>query len=135
MISLIYVSTASHTMDAAEIAGLGTQASHNNVRCGVTGMLVHDGERFMQLLEGADRVVLATFARIKSDPRHGEIEVIRLEQGDERECPDWSMRALTMPLTESGSADEFAESLPEDMAADTRALFTSFAAAALKSDA
>lgn len=127
MLSLIYVSTASMAFDAAQLAALRSEAARNNVRCGITGMLVYDGQRFMQLLEGADRTVHATMKRIRRDGRHSQIEILREEDAAERECPDWSMRAFTMPLREPGSAEEFARSLPEDMRGETRLLFTSFA--------
>lgn len=132
MISLVYLSTSSADLSAEELAALQAQASRTNARCGVTGMLAYDGKRFIQLLEGAERVVNATMGRIQQDSRHQGISILRHEEIGERECPDWSMRVMALPLTEAGSASEFAASLPEEMAPETRMLFTSFASSARK---
>ena len=132
MISLVYVSTSSGALGAEELAALQAQASRTNARCGVTGMLVYDGARFLQLLEGAERVVNATMGRIQQDSRHRDHSILRRDEITERECPDWSMRAIALPLTAAGSATEFACSLPDEMAPETRMLFTSFASSAGK---
>lgn len=63
-----------------------------NAAHGLTGILVFDGERFLQYLEGPKQPVLALLERIAHDPRH--VNFFIQHQG---ECPgerlfrNWSM--------------------------------------------
>ena len=43
---------------------------------GITGVLVFDGERFAQWLEGPPARVLTLAARIEADPRHVDMRVV-----------------------------------------------------------
>ena len=57
----------------AEIAG---HARVKNARLGITGLLVFDGMRFCQHLEGTQKEVLKLTERIRNDPRHTGVEVL-----------------------------------------------------------
>ncbi len=87
---LIYVS-CSVSRSKVDIGPILEQSRHNNALDGVTGLLWTDCIRFIQVLEGSDDAVTATFARIKADPRHQDIEVVLHTQIDAREFGDWSM--------------------------------------------
>lgn len=127
MLSLIYVSTVGPQFREAELERLAQAAATINVANAITGMLAYNGTHFMQLLEGEAARVEETLERIAADPRHSGLVVIRRDERQARECPDWSMRAFLTPLTGAGSATEFAARLPETFATDTRVVFTSFA--------
>lgn len=128
MLSLIYVSSANERLTMAMVEAMVERAAQSNAADGITGMLAYDTSRFMQLLEGDEDAVLTTMRRITRDPRHRKIEYLRDATRDQRECPDWSMKPLLVPLSGKGSAERFASKLPRTMRADTRLLFTSFAA-------
>lgn len=127
MLSVIYVSTVSGAMTNAEVEALAEQAAAFNAACGVTGMLAYNTLSFIQLLEGEDDDVLAIMRNIEADTRHNSINLIRKQERSARECPDWSMRPIFVPLTASGAASVFTGTLPETMELDTKILFTSFA--------
>ncbi len=127
MLSLIYVSTVTDAFQREGLAALGEQAALANARLGVTGLLVYNGQHFMQLLEGEDAAVDQLLDRIARDERHSGLAVIRRDRRHTRECPNWSMRSFMTPLQGAGSATMFAARLPEAFAADTRVIFTSFA--------
>ena len=57
----------------AEIAGRARQV---NAELDVTGLLIFDGQRFCQQLEGPQKAVLKLIERIRNDPRHINVEVI-----------------------------------------------------------
>ena len=91
MLQLVYISTARAALSAAEHEAILVSSRRNNARCGVTGLLVVGGRRFLQALEGPDSAVLETFARIQADPRH--FALVRLTCGPIAETGfgDWSM--------------------------------------------
>ncbi|MBJ36932.1 MAG: hypothetical protein CMD83_00495 [Gammaproteobacteria bacterium] len=74
-------------------------------RIGVTGILLYDAMRFLQVIEGdADRIdlLLNTLGR---DTRHADLEVLLDRSLDAREFGDWSMGGH---LLGSGLPEEFA---------------------------
>ena len=127
MLSVIYVSNVAPGFDDSDLESLVSQAAAINKKNNLTGMLVYNGRHFMQLLEGKTRRVEQTLERIARDNRHNDIVVIRREVDKPRECPDWSMRSFTVPLTGAGATDVVFQSLPEGFRDDTRVVFTSFA--------
>lgn len=62
-----------------------------NRELGVTGVLVFDGERFAQWLEGPPAQVLALAARIEADPRHVDLRVLHtgVRTGADRLSSHW----------------------------------------------
>ena len=129
MLSLVYVSTCSEQFAASELMPLAERAAKANVELGVTGLLAWNSRHFMQLLEGEDSAVRKLMGRIERDERHSHVVYLRQEDREERECPDWGMQAITMPLAGAGSATRFTAGLPKGLAPDSRLLFTSFASA------
>ena len=127
MLSLIYVSVADTDITQKKVEALAIHSARNNADHNVTGLLAYDTRRFMQLLEGDEKIVLAIMRQIESDSRHTGVSYVRHEHREHRECPTWSMQSLIVPGTGIGSADIFAHSLPTQMAFDTKVIFTSFA--------
>ena len=54
-------------------------------------MLVYHDQAFIQVLEGPEDAVTATFARISRNPRHGGILVPDRSKISERTFGEWSM--------------------------------------------
>lgn len=63
----------------------------HNEQHDVSGALVFSGTHFVQLLEGEQTSVEATFARIVEDPRHADIDVIAARPTAVRLFAGWSM--------------------------------------------
>lgn len=107
LVRLTYASEAA--LEALDPAGQGGDAlagalrdvveaaRTRNARDGVTGVLLHDGASFGQVLEGPDEVVEATFRRIRHDPRHHHVTAIGIENIAERGFPDWPMGLISRP--------------------------------------
>jgi hypothetical protein len=70
MHQLIYLSQATRPLSAKALTGLVEQARQANARQHLTGALVYGTKRFIQLLEGEQAALEATYARIRQDPRH-----------------------------------------------------------------
>jgi len=91
MIRLIYVSTATHEPSEQELIDLLKQARDRNIAQDVTGMLLHKGRTYLQVLEGEARDVHEIYNAICEDSRHRGIVKILEESIPARDFPDWSM--------------------------------------------
>jgi hypothetical protein len=91
MLQLVYISTARQAPSASELESILAVSRRNNGRCGVTGLLVAGGRRFLQALEGPEDAVLATFARIQADARHFALVRLACTPIAEQCFGDWSM--------------------------------------------
>jgi hypothetical protein len=88
---LIYVSIASDDMGAEALLEILRVSRENNTRDDITGLLLYKERRFMQLLEGPETAVCATYGRIARDPRHRDAAVLLEGETVERDFADWSM--------------------------------------------
>lgn len=88
---LVYVSLATHPFSADDLLSLLQMSRENNQRAGVSGILLYKEQRFLQLLEGDEASVCATFQRIQRDSRHHDITVLLENETDMRDFDDWSM--------------------------------------------
>lgn len=91
MLSIAYVSAATSPFSAEDIASLLIKSRSNNDRDGITGALLYHRERFIQIVEGEDDVVLSRFAAISTDPRHRGVQKMREQRILERQFPQWTM--------------------------------------------
>lgn len=88
---LIYISTATHSLNDDELKEILVKSQENNLRDGLTGMLLYGEETFVQLLEGDADVLNRTYGRIKNDKRHKHLSKLDEGSNDQRLFPDWSM--------------------------------------------
>jgi len=91
LIQLSYISIAAYEMSDADLDQIVASATRRNAENGITGMLLYADGRFMQLLEGEDAVVEATFARVSLDPRHHDVVVTERAAIEARSFSNWSM--------------------------------------------
>jgi Sensors of blue-light using FAD len=66
-------------------------ARKRNAQAKISGFLMFDRERYHQILEGDAEKVDALYARIKTDPRHTNVETLQRSEIAARGFPDWSM--------------------------------------------
>ena len=90
---LVYVSTATHQITQDEIDSILAASRRNNQQEGITGLLLYNGRRFLQALEGSEPDVRATYERIKTDPRHRGLAIIASRENGDRMFGDWAMAA------------------------------------------
>ena len=74
-----------------EVQKILESSRRNNVREGVTGALLFNGEWFAQTLEGPLDKVEATFERIQRDSRHADVTLLESGPTNGRIFADWSM--------------------------------------------
>lgn len=104
---LLYVSRSVPSGTRVPLDPIYESSRHNNAIDGVTGLLFSDGQRFVQVLEGSDEAVGATMGRIRRDPRHDHIVMLRDGAVPTREFGTWSMA----DRRRGEGADEFDERL------------------------
>lgn len=88
---IIYVSTARPGLTETDMLNILNTSQSNNDERYITGYLVHNGDNFMQLIEGPRPEVAAMFSQILNDDRHSGVVRILSERVDRRAFPDWSM--------------------------------------------
>jgi Sensors of blue-light using FAD len=91
MIQATYISTPTRSMSTEDLMQILNSARQNNIRLGVSGMLLFTGSEFIQILEGEEKIIEELLAKIKQDPRHGDIRIIEKKKITTREYADWTM--------------------------------------------
>lgn len=73
---VLYTSQLAPGTPVTDVARIASHARQANAQRGLTGLLVFDGQRFCQQLEGTQKNVLSVMARIWQDTRHVELNVV-----------------------------------------------------------
>lgn len=94
MIRLLYSSQATPGMSDEQIHDILIVARRNNKALEITGVLVHGGGMFMQVLEGPEHAVLRSYVKILDDPRHSGCQIIHITPANEKIFRDWSMGVI-----------------------------------------
>ena len=100
---LVYVSSASHLLKEDELLAILQVSRRNNVKKGLTGMLLYSEGTFIQLLEGEEDDLKSTYRAIEADDRHKNIIKMTEGNNEQRFFPEWSMGF------KSANTDEIAE--------------------------
>ena len=128
MLQITYISTARPELPAEAIDQILAASRRNNHADGITGLLLYDGYRFLQALEGEPHRVERAFERIKADPRHRAIVMLSSHEVIGRSFGDWSMASQRVGIASGNTVAELVDSLTEEVAdANMQALFRSFA--------
>ncbi len=91
LLSVVYVSSASHMLADEEILAILRTSRVNNERLGITGMLLYKEGNFMQVLEGPEEHVRQLTQVIRRDARHRGYQQLIAQQTTERQFDGWSM--------------------------------------------
>lgn len=94
MIRLLYFSQATYLISNEHVQQILEASRRNNPAVGVTGILVHGGGLFMQVLEGPEQAVLRLYVKILDDNRHSNSEIIYITPTDKRIFENWSMGSI-----------------------------------------
>ena len=107
---MAYISAASKPFSKGGLLNLVNDSRNLNSRSHVTGILLHKDGHFMQVLEGTEKGVKATFDRISKDTRHFGIIVLIKEAATERFFPGRPMAFWNLDLPDQRTVpgyDEF----------------------------
>lgn len=94
---IMYISTTTRKLSDEEVDEIGRKSRVNNSRVAVTGVLLSANEFFFQILEGNEEDVASVMDRIKQDPRHEGLLILKAENGvTKRLFGDWSMNTVRL---------------------------------------
>lgn len=96
LVRLLYASRAAKPLAPDTIDTILSSSRKNNPALGVTGLLCHSGDIFMQILEGGRDSVNQLYTRIANDPRHGNVILLDYEEIDERRFASWTMGQVNL---------------------------------------
>lgn len=119
---IMYISSVNVSMSAAECAEVARSSSVRNRADDVTGLLLFNSRRFLQVLEGPSDAVQRTFERIYRDGRHCAIVKLRDATIDVREFGEWGM-AYDDPADPNDTLKDKVSLLLERAGPSTRAHF------------
>ncbi|MDY0968652.1 MULTISPECIES: BLUF domain-containing protein [Sphingomonas] len=91
---IIYISRAKQNFTSGDLADLRDLADAGNRSEDITGLLLSDGARFIQALEGDAAAVQAVMDRIAKDSRHDNISYFRPITTNCRQFRKWTTEYL-----------------------------------------
>jgi hypothetical protein len=120
--TLTYTSRARLDLRDDELNEIHQTARHLNALDGITGLLLFDGSRFLQIIEGTGGAIDNLVERLRMDPRHSAFEVRDERLVEQRSFPDWSMELLRVSAGYGNAADAAANMLPDTVPGPVRDL-------------
>lgn len=93
---VLYVSTMAPSAPISIVADIAPKARVANQAREITGLLIFDGMRFCQQLEGRPEEVLSLMERICRDPRHTNIEILHQGPLDARRFRRFSLSYIAI---------------------------------------
>ncbi|MET0590408.1 MAG: BLUF domain-containing protein, partial [Naasia sp.] len=90
-LSVAYSSRATEDFSDSDLVELLTLSRRNNIRLGLTGVLLYRGGRFLQYLEGPEQAVAERIEIIAADTRHDDFQIRFRGSVGGRLFPSWSM--------------------------------------------
>lgn len=106
--AIAYASEAVPDLPEDRLAALVEDAARFNRDAGITGILLFDGERFLQYIEGPEDALGVAYGRILGASSHREIVELARGRVGRRMFPYWSMRLLptgSRELSQAAYAD------------------------------
>jgi hypothetical protein len=111
MITLSYISCATHRFDDDELIDLLKHCHTHNSQANISGLLLYNGaSTFLQVLEGDEEQIDKLYLSISTDKRHKRVNCIHRKEITQREFPDWKMgfrNLATAPLTHMEGFSDF----------------------------
>ena len=91
LVRLLYASRATAAATPETIESILQQSRANNPALGLTGVLCHCADVYMQVLEGGRVAVNAMYNRIARDSRHRDVVLLHYIEVSERHFAGWTM--------------------------------------------
>jgi hypothetical protein len=118
--TVTYTSRARLDLVDQDLTDIHEAARHLNALDGVTGVLVFDGVRFLQVIEGAGEAIDSLVERLRRDPRHSAFEIRDERMVATRAFPDWSMELVRVSAGYFNARAEVETMLPEGTPTEAR---------------
>ena len=109
LVRLLYASRAAEPVPDGLVETIMQQARRNNPELGVTGVLCHGGDVFLQVLEGGREPVNTLYNRIACDRRHRRVTLLDYEEILERRFSGWTMGQVNLSKVNSSTLLKYSE--------------------------
>jgi len=125
LVRLLYASRTKTKPTPKIIEAILDSSRKHNPQKGITGILCHGGDVFLQVLEGGRDAVNTLYNIISSDARHENVVILHYEEVTERRFAGWTMGqvnlakinpSLLLKYSERAMLDPFAVSGKVSMA-------------------
>jgi len=100
LIRVMYVSQAAGAITTTVTSSILETAKVHNEANGITGVLCQGQDIFIQVLEGERKALNHLLAKIFRDSRHKEMEIVLLQEVQERMFPLWAMAHVNISQSE-----------------------------------
>lgn len=88
---LAYVSEATDLFGPDDLRDIERKSMARNVELDITGILVMDEGKILQILEGEKDSVIGLYERIMNDPRHESVKQVAGSDQDNRLLTSWNL--------------------------------------------
>jgi hypothetical protein len=120
--TLTYTSLARLDLRDDELSDIHQTARHLNALDGITGLLLFDGARFLQIIEGSESAIDSLVERLRMDKRHSAFEIRDERYVDRLSFSGWSMEFLQVSAGYKAVRQEVTAILPAAVAPPVREL-------------
>lgn len=120
--SLAYTSLARLDLTDEDLHDIHREAGRCNALDGISGLLIFDGARFLQFVEGSGEAIDSLVARLRRDGRHSAFEIRDERMVAERSFPGWSMELVRVSAGYLSAREEIATKLPPSVDPAVRAV-------------
>lgn len=120
--TLTYTSRSRLDLSDSELAAIHQSARHLNALDGISGMLLFDGARFLQIVEGSEDAVDNLVGRLRMDSRHSSFEIRDERFVERRSFADWSMELVRVSAGYRHATEEVEMLLPDSVTDAVREL-------------
>lgn len=110
---LVYISKATEVLGKDDLFKILAAAKANNSHQDITGSLLYDGGRFIQILEGEKESITSLFDKICADSRHTSVRLLYFEEASSRLFPNWSMNMINLNTDKPKNLSELKDILGE----------------------
>ncbi|MBR7801515.1 BLUF domain-containing protein [Undibacterium fentianense] len=91
LVRLLYASRAVDGNLNETVQNIMQQSREHNPQHGITGILCHSDQVFMQVLEGGREAINTLYSHIVRDSRHQDVVLLHYEEISERRYSGWTM--------------------------------------------
>ena len=113
--SLTYVSQTTDRMSESAFTQLGLEAARLNALDGITGLLVFNGQRFCQTVEGSPAAIDNLLTRLAADPRHCSLQIVEDMCVPNRRFRSWDMQFVSIPADRDAALQVARERLDSEV--------------------
>ena len=118
---LCYLSKPAKPFTAEDLEDIESKSITANNKRDVTGLLIVNDDRILQILEGAEDSVRKLYTKIEADSRHTMLKLVSAVEDEVRLLYKWSMVVRGLAGTPTKLLEQFTQVYDELLAAEPQA--------------